>query len=92
MESEASLWTQSMSNIFCFCFFSFTAFFSLFSLFIFVLRLKPWCNCDVCRSYLKSTWLKDFDNLCDWYTHLLAKSPTGTIHLHVLGKYRNFEP
>ncbi|KAK2643604.1 hypothetical protein Ddye_025367 [Dipteronia dyeriana] len=92
MESEASLWIHSMSNIFCFCFFSFTAFFSLFSLFIFVLRLKPWCNCDVCRSYLKSTWLKDFDNLCDWYTHLLAKSPTGTIHLHVLGNIVTSNP
>ncbi|KAA8544227.1 hypothetical protein F0562_022239 [Nyssa sinensis] len=30
-------------------------------------------------------WSKEFDNLGDWYTHLLRKSPTGTIHIHVLG-------
>ncbi|EXB38478.1 Cytochrome P450 94A1 [Morus notabilis] len=66
-------------------FFSFTAIFSLFSFLIFVLRLKPWCNCEVCRSFLTSSWTSEFGNLCDWYTHLLRKSPTGTIHVHVLG-------
>lgn len=29
-------------------------------------------------------WAKEFTNLSDWYTHLLKKSPTGTIHIHVL--------
>ncbi|KAA8516699.1 hypothetical protein F0562_016795 [Nyssa sinensis] len=29
--------------------------------------------------------IMEFDNLCDWYTHLLQKSPTQTIHVHVLG-------
>nr|QKK82625.1 cytochrome P450 94C1 [Zanthoxylum armatum] len=82
---SSSVWLQSFCNTFCFMFFSFTILFCLFSLLIFVMRLKPWCQCDVCRSYLKMSWLKDFNNLCDWYTHLLAKSPTGTIHLHVLG-------
>ncbi|KAB1227273.1 Cytochrome P450 94C1 [Morella rubra] len=74
-----------MAVAFCVLFFSFTILFSLFSLLIFILRLKPWCNCEVCRSYLSSSWTKEFDNLCDWYTHLLRKSPTGTIHVHVLG-------
>lgn len=76
---------QILSTSFCFMFFSFTILFSFFSLLVFVLRLKPCCQCDVCKSYLTSSWLKDFSNLCDWYTHLLGKSPTGTIHLHVLG-------
>lgn len=74
-----------MHTTFCFLFFSFTALFSLFALFLFVLRVKLWCNCEICHAYLKSTWTKEFDNLCDWYTHLLRKSPTGTIHIHVLG-------
>ena len=29
-------------------------------------------------------WTKEFINLSDWYTYLLKKSPTGTIHIHVL--------
>lgn len=80
-----SLFVQSMSNTFCVLFFSFTILFSLFSLLLFILRLKPCCNCEVCRSYLSLSWAKEFGNLCDWYTHLLRKSPTGTIHVHVLG-------
>ncbi|KAG2670802.1 hypothetical protein I3760_14G104200 [Carya illinoinensis] len=78
---------QSISTPFCVLFFSFTILFSLFSLLIFILRLiKPyWCNCEVCRCFLSASWVKDFGNLCDWYTHLLQKSPTGTIHVHVLG-------
>ncbi|KAH7542029.1 hypothetical protein FEM48_Zijuj02G0030100 [Ziziphus jujuba var. spinosa] len=47
--------------------------------------MKPWCNCDVCRSFLTSSWAGEFENLCDWYTHLLRKSPSGTVHVHVLG-------
>lgn len=81
----SALWLQPFRNTLSFMFFTFTILFFLFSLLIFVLRLKPWCQCDACRSYLTFSWLKDFNNLCDWYTHLLAKSPTGTIHLHVLG-------
>ncbi|XP_008228870.1 PREDICTED: cytochrome P450 94C1 [Prunus mume] len=76
---------DSIGSAFCLFFFSFTALFSLFSVLVFIIRLRPWCNCHVCRSFLTSSWSKDFDNLCDWYTHLLRKSPTGTIHLHVLG-------
>ncbi|XVF05203.1 hypothetical protein REPUB_Repub05bG0151700 [Reevesia pubescens] len=85
MDSELSLWFCSMCTAFCLMFFSFTLLFSLFSLLIFVLRLKLWCNCEICQAYLTSSWTKNFDNLCDWYTHLLKKSPTGTIHIHVLG-------
>ncbi|GLT63853.1 hypothetical protein SLA2020_363850 [Shorea laevis] len=75
---------SQISNIFCFIFFSFTFLFSLFSLLIFLLRLKFGCSCEICQAFLSSRWSKDFDNLCDWYTHLLRKSPTGTIHIHVL--------
>ncbi|TMW99097.1 hypothetical protein EJD97_003045, partial [Solanum chilense] len=34
---------------------------------------------------MTSSWYPQFTNLCDWYTHLLQKSPTRTIHIHVLG-------
>ncbi|KAK9289305.1 hypothetical protein L1049_007460 [Liquidambar formosana] len=57
----------------------------MFSFFVYLARLKLWCNCEICQSYLTSSWSKQFDNLCDWYTHLLKNSPTQTIHVHVLG-------
>ncbi|KAK7404834.1 hypothetical protein VNO78_05823 [Psophocarpus tetragonolobus] len=66
-------------------FFCFTLVFSCFSLLVFISRMKPWCNCDVCKSYLTISWSNKFVNLCDWYTHLMRKSQTGTIHVHVLG-------
>ncbi|KAJ1440655.1 Cytochrome P450 [Sesbania bispinosa] len=74
-----------MSATCSFLFFSFTLVFSLFSFLIFISRMKPWCNCDTCKSYLNMSWVNKFCNLCDWYTHLLRNSPTGTIHVHVLG-------
>ncbi|KAJ4831023.1 hypothetical protein Tsubulata_044590 [Turnera subulata] len=92
MDFEASSWAESMSTMFSFLFFGFTILFSLFSLLLYVLRLKPWCNCDVCKAYLSSSWTKDFSNLCDWYTHLLRKSPTATIHVHVLGNIITANP
>ncbi|KAG8483490.1 hypothetical protein CXB51_023110 [Gossypium anomalum] len=92
MDSQLSLWFCSMSTAFCFVFFSFTLLFSLFSLLIFVLRLKLWCTCEICQAYLTSSWTKDFDNLCDWYTHLLKNSATGTIHIHVLGNIITANP
>ncbi|GAY69579.1 hypothetical protein CUMW_288570, partial [Citrus unshiu] len=49
------------------------------------MKLKLWCNCEICDGYLTMSWSKQFDNLCDWYAHLLSKSPTKTIHIHVLG-------
>lgn len=50
-----------------------------------LLRPKLWCNCKICQTYLTSSWSNQFVNLCDWYSHLLANSPTKTIHIHVLG-------
>ncbi|KAL7173907.1 hypothetical protein ACSBR2_033212 [Camellia fascicularis] len=85
MEFGASFWCKSLPTPFCILFFSFTVSFTLFSLLLFILRLiKPWCNCEICRSYVTQSWSSEFDNLCDWYTHLLRKSLTGTIHIHVL--------
>ncbi|KAG8387516.1 hypothetical protein BUALT_Bualt02G0029200 [Buddleja alternifolia] len=69
---------------FGFFFFTFTTLFFLFSILILILRFKPWCGCEICQSFLTSSWSLEYDNLCDWYSHLLAKSPTGTIHVHVL--------
>ncbi|KAF8707080.1 hypothetical protein HU200_030310 [Digitaria exilis] len=50
-----------------------------------LVRRWPWCSCHVCRAYLTGSWSKDFTNLGDWYAHLLRESPTGTVHVHVLG-------
>lgn len=52
---------------------------------IFVLRLlKQYCGCETSRTFLSAGWNLKYNNLCDWYTHLLQESPTGTIHVHVL--------
>jgi hypothetical protein len=59
---------------------------------MFILRLKSWCNCEDCRSYLSAGWVKEFGNLCDWYTHLLRNSPTVTINVHVLGNIITANP
>ncbi|GMI74322.1 cytochrome P450, family 94, subfamily C, polypeptide 1 [Hibiscus trionum] len=93
MDSDSSsLCFCSVCSVFSFIFFSFTLLFSLFSLLIFVLRLKLWCKCEICQAFLDSSWTKDFDNLCDWYTHLLKKSPTGSIRIHVLGNIVTADP
>lgn len=65
----------------------FSASFSLLALALVLLvaRRWPWCSCHVCRAYLTGSWAKDFTNLGDWYAHLLRASPTGTVHVHVLG-------
>lgn len=84
MEVEAPMWVLIQSS-FLFLFFFFTISFSFFSLLLYFLRMKLWCNCDICHSYLTSSWVGKFDNLCDWYTHLLRQSPTKTIHIHILG-------
>ncbi|XP_058199088.1 cytochrome P450 94C1-like [Rhododendron vialii] len=85
MEIGDSVLSQSLQPTFCFLFFSFTLSFTIFSLLLFALSLlKPHCACEICRSYLSRSWSPEFDNLADWYTHLLRKSPTNTIHIHVL--------
>ncbi|KAJ3703565.1 hypothetical protein LUZ61_007270 [Rhynchospora tenuis] len=66
-------------------FFAFSISFLFFSLIILLLRLRPWCNCHLCKTYLSSSWHTKFTNLSDWYTHLLKESAAGTVHIHVLG-------
>ncbi|XP_055812053.1 cytochrome P450 94C1-like [Solanum dulcamara] len=66
-------------------FFLFIIFFSLLFLLCYFVRLKFLCKCEICQCYITSSWYPQFTNLCDWYTHLLQKSPTRTIHIHVLG-------
>ncbi|KAJ7971525.1 putative Cytochrome P450 [Quillaja saponaria] len=79
----------------------FYAFFGLIMIFFFfiIIFLFPgffsnllWCNCEICHTYLTSSWTKDFDNLCDWYAYLLQNSPTKTIHIHVLGNIITANP
>ncbi|KAJ1286303.1 hypothetical protein BS78_03G343200 [Paspalum vaginatum] len=50
------------------------------------LRMRPpwWCACPVCEAYLTASWAGEFDNLCDWFAHLLRTSPAQTVHVHVL--------
>ncbi|XP_006661101.1 cytochrome P450 94C1-like [Oryza brachyantha] len=50
-----------------------------------LLRRWLWCSCHVCRAYLTGSWRRDFTNLGKWYAHLLRRSPTGTVHVHVFG-------
>ncbi|KAK4440626.1 cytochrome [Sesamum alatum] len=83
-------WLLQLS--FGFSFFTFTAFFFIFSILGFLIKLKPWCSCEICQSFLTSSWTLEYNNLCDWYSHLLSKSPTGTIHVHVLGNVITANP
>ncbi|KAK4799284.1 hypothetical protein SAY86_024649 [Trapa natans] len=48
-------------------------------------RRNPWCSCEVCETYLTVGWSKHHANLCDWYSDLLRRSPTKTVHIHILG-------
>ncbi|XP_022882933.1 cytochrome P450 94C1-like [Olea europaea var. sylvestris] len=52
---------------------------------LFIMKKRVYCNCEICQTYINSSWKIQFDNFCDWYTHLLKKSTTRTIHIHVLG-------
>ncbi|RWW42394.1 hypothetical protein BHE74_00052056 [Ensete ventricosum] len=86
-----SLW-EDMEKAFeaCRSRFSLLFFFSaavvvLLAMMLKVLRSMPWwCSCPVCEAYVTNSWADSFDNLCDWYAHLLRESPTRTIHIHVL--------
>ncbi|KAI3688116.1 hypothetical protein L1987_81824 [Smallanthus sonchifolius] len=74
-----------------FLFFTFTTLFLLFSLSLFIRHNYP-CNCNICTSFITRTWTTEFVNLSDWYTHLLRKSRTGTIHIHVLNNIITANP
>ncbi|RLN31158.1 putative cytochrome P450 superfamily protein [Panicum miliaceum] len=58
------------------------------------LRLRPpwWCACAVCEAYVTASWAGKFDNLCDWYAHLLRRAPGRTVHVHVLGNVLTANP
>ncbi|XP_009618179.1 cytochrome P450 94C1-like [Nicotiana tomentosiformis] len=81
MDLEACWWLKSFHVYFILIF----IIVSLFSLFFYIVKLKLWCNCEICHAYVTTSWSSQFTNLCDWYTHLLQNSPTRTIHIHVLG-------
>ncbi|CAN0900469.1 Cytochrome P450 94C1 [Linum grandiflorum] len=75
----------SFTTAFTFLFFSFTAAFTVFSIILGLLRPTRWCSCHLCSSYLSATWRSQFNNLSDWYSHLLsAAGPSATIRIHVL--------
>ncbi|XP_010521668.1 PREDICTED: cytochrome P450 94C1-like [Tarenaya hassleriana] len=70
-------------------------FFSIFFFFFFLRLLHQklrYCNCEICHAYLTSSWRNEFDNLCDWYSHLLRRSPTSTIKVHVLNNVVTANP
>ncbi|GKB43610.1 cytochrome P450 94C1 [Tanacetum coccineum] len=75
-----------------FIYFTFTAVFFLFSVSLYILRLNRVCNCDVCTAFITRSWTSQFVNLSDWFTHLLSKSPTGTIHVHVVNNVITANP
>lgn len=90
MESEASRWFQSLHASFSFATISLIIIITIFSLFslslsLYLFKARLWCNCEICHTFITSSWSLQFTNLCDWYTHLLKNSPTKTIHIHVLG-------
>ncbi|KAF8021827.1 hypothetical protein BT93_G2079 [Corymbia citriodora subsp. variegata] len=65
---------------------------SIFCVFLWFSRRRLLCRCHICDSYRTCSWAKEFDNLCDWYAHLLKKSPSQTIHIHVLGNVITANP
>ncbi|CAI9780208.1 unnamed protein product [Fraxinus pennsylvanica] len=81
MESAVSGFFWSFDQEFC-CFLVVTVL--LIFLILYFARPRVWCKCEICQSYMNTSWKNHFDNLCDWYTYLLKKSPTQTIHIHVL--------
>lgn len=87
VELETSWFLQCLHAYFCFfLIFTLITVLPLLSLLFSLLpRPKLWCTCEICHTYLNMSWSKQFDNLCDWYTHLLKNSPGNTIHIHVLG-------
>lgn len=64
----------------------------MLSALFFLSRVKRYCECEICKGYLSSSWCLEFKNLCDWYSHLLKQSTSGTIHIHVLGNVITANP
>jgi cytochrome P450 len=91
MELESS-WLLHTLYAFCFILVFIIIVSPRFALFLYLLQLKLWCNCEICDAYLNLSWAKSFDNLCDWYAHLLKHSPTKTIPIHVLGNIITANP
>ncbi|KAL6905626.1 hypothetical protein ACP4OV_003227 [Aristida adscensionis] len=75
-------WTARCSGL---AFFAFSSCLAALAVVLLLARRWPWCSCHVCRAYLTGSWAREFANLGDWYAHLLRRSPTGTVHVHVLG-------
>ncbi|KAG6496513.1 cytochrome P450 94C1-like [Zingiber officinale] len=75
-------------------FFCFAGAFVLLAAALKLLRsMQWWCSCPVCEAYVTGSWTAaGFDNLSDWYAHLLRCSPTRTIHIHVLGNIVTADP
>ncbi|KAL6641887.1 hypothetical protein ACP70R_020068 [Stipagrostis hirtigluma subsp. patula] len=79
---EELSWAARCSGM---AFFGFSFCLAALGVVLLLVRRWPWCSCHVCRAYLTGSWARDFTNLGDWYAHLLRESPTGTVHVHVLG-------
>lgn len=84
MDFSSLIWLFQMAFA---CFFLITSI-----LLVVIFRLKPYCRCETCQTFLNSSWTLKYNNFCDWYTHLLSASPTGTIHVHVLGNVITANP
>ncbi|PIN00991.1 Cytochrome P450 CYP4/CYP19/CYP26 subfamily [Handroanthus impetiginosus] len=85
MESASSWLGQSFyDSWFIFFISSLIIITSLIFFILYFARLRLWCTCEICQTYIQSKWLNHFPNLCDWYAHLLKNSPTRTVHIHIL--------
>ncbi|RWV90397.1 hypothetical protein GW17_00047407 [Ensete ventricosum] len=83
--AEMAMEVEALQSHFSLFFFCFSISFVVVAVLVELLRTRPWwCNCAVCKAYVTSSWSAEFDNICDWYAHLLRESPTRTITVHVL--------
>ncbi|KAF0896506.1 hypothetical protein E2562_024364 [Oryza meyeriana var. granulata] len=82
MDSMELSWGARCAGL---AFFGFSLCLAALGVVLLLVRRWPWCSCHVCRAYLTGSWAREFTNLGDWYAHLLRQSPTGTVHVHVLG-------
>ncbi|KAL9235438.1 hypothetical protein vseg_010196 [Gypsophila vaccaria] len=90
---------QNNNNI-CqiFFFFSFIITFSTLSYYLFTYKFmklinpRILCKCEICDTFISSSWRQKFNNLPDWVTFLLSNSPTRTVHIHVLNNIITSNP